>query len=196
MRCALRWTPVAPSWPRSASGEWCRALRWYLRQRSVCATYLRPPPPHTLRCRRYRALQQRRALEIEGFHTDVGQLRAAMRRVERQWALVNGVVADAALVDQVRLNPLPCFSLSSLCDDSRGVSAALLCRCKSSSVLTVTSRRAQQSPRGMLRPLAPWLLTLTSTTRRHLPCCLAARSPGRQLLRHPSPQPYGQPQRI
>lgn len=57
--------------------------------------------------RSYRALQQRRALEIEGFHTDVGQLRAAMRRVERQWALVNGVVADAALADQVRAVAFP-----------------------------------------------------------------------------------------
>lgn len=50
---------------------------------------------------RYRALQQRRALEMEGFNTDVTQLRAALRRVERQWSLVHGVVADAALADQV-----------------------------------------------------------------------------------------------
>jgi hypothetical protein len=51
---------------------------------------------------RYQALQQRRALEIEGFHTDIRQLRDSMRRVEKQWSLVHGVVADAALLDQVR----------------------------------------------------------------------------------------------
>jgi hypothetical protein len=50
---------------------------------------------------RYAALQQRRALEIEGFNSDIKQLRDAMRHAEKQWSLVHGAVADAALVDQV-----------------------------------------------------------------------------------------------
>jgi hypothetical protein len=50
--------------------------------------------------RRYTALDKRRMGEMEGYQRDVGALRRAVRQLEAQWALIGGVVADAALAQQ------------------------------------------------------------------------------------------------
>lgn len=52
---------------------------------------------------KYAALERRRKGDLEGFSHDISTMRRALRQLETQFALVGGVIADAALEQQAQL---------------------------------------------------------------------------------------------
>lgn len=72
--------------------------------------------------------EARRRREAEGFGRDVSALRTALRRLESQWALLGGLVADAAVSEAVAVQEEAAAAVAVMADERAASVAAALRR--------------------------------------------------------------------
>ena len=78
--------------------------------------------------RKANAAETRRRREAEGFGRDVAALRTALHRLEAQWALLGGLVADAAVSEVVAEHEAAAVAVTALAEERAAAAAAAMKR--------------------------------------------------------------------